>query len=212
MSRRDEYRNEYDPAETKREADLDEAVRLRASQWVKGGIDGIAKSIEEHQSKKQRESMIQPGMSEDEIDRVVRLRIIQWYKQRSEFLGHLFAYPLVNILLWGIYLITRSSDQSFPWPALVSFFWAFGLIGHAVETWRHSPAFKARKENAIQDAVEREKQRLGVYEKAKRSDLEKPKRAQPMRLTDEGELTPLDELLDENAEQPPRSTLTNRRG
>lgn len=160
------------------------------------------------------DSMIVPGMSEIEIERAVRLRITRWHKKRSEFMGHLTSYLVVNGGLWIAYFSSsRFSDNDFPWPAMVTLFWGLGLIGHAADTWKHSPAVKARNENMIQNEVEREKQRLGLYEKAKRSDLEKPKRAQPMRLTDEGELASLDELLDaEDQEDAALRARTNRRG
>lgn len=152
--------------------------------------------------------MIVPGMTEAEIERAVWLRITRWHKNRSDFMRHLFAYLIVNIVLWAIYLKSAPFDGvgDFPWPATTTLFWSIGVVIHGVNTLRQSPAIKARSEKAILDEVEREKWRLGLYEKAKRSET-------PLRMTDEGEFEPLDELLDsEDQEDAVPRVRTSRRG
>lgn len=50
-------------------------------------------------------------------------------KRRAEFKKHLLVYLVINIFLWGIWLISgaKIGGGYFPWPAFVSFGWGIGL-------------------------------------------------------------------------------------
>ncbi len=162
----------------------------------------------------QQETAILPGMSDQEIEARIRQRVQRWLNKRREFMGHLISYLGVNALLWGIWLFSSSHEGSGPpWPIWVSFFWGLGLLGHFIDTYQHSPGVQARAEMTIQREVEREKMRLGI---SSNGDYEKPKRSlpvqeardytespaqpsRPMRLSDDGELVPVDDEADQKA-------------
>jgi hypothetical protein len=50
-------------------------------------------------------------------------------KRRAEFKKHLLVYLVINIFLWGIWLISgaKTGGGYVPWPAFVSFGWGIGL-------------------------------------------------------------------------------------
>ncbi len=53
-------------------------------------------------------------------------------KKRHDFVTQLFAYMLVNVVVWGIWLmIGLSSHGWWPWPVLVTLGWGIGLAFNA---------------------------------------------------------------------------------
>lgn len=154
----------------------------------------------------QREdTRIEPGMSEDEVEKRIRRRIEQRRKDREGFLYHLVSFIGVNAVLWGIYAFSGGRGGGFPWPAYVTLFWGIGLVSHALVVYQNSAAVVARRELAMQREIELEKARLGlrsdnydyVGEKPKRTlertDPTPIEREQRVRLSDDGELVPVDE-------------------
>jgi hypothetical protein len=132
--------------------------------------------------KKEEELTIHSGMSEIEIDEVLRKRIEKRRKAQADFVGHLIAYLGVNGMLWFIF---ATSGSDFPWPIFATLGWGIGLASHAYETYLQS----GRVQDRITEEVEREKARLGLsaYQKPKRVETSKG-----VRLSDDGELVPVD--------------------
>jgi hypothetical protein len=157
------------------------------------------------------ERTILPGMSEDEIERIVRHRVKKREEKKREFFIHLVIYLIVNIGIWSVWL----TDPEFPWPIFVSGGWGIGLFAHATEVWQSLSRNQSRRDAIIAQEVEREKERLGIYSKPKRESLERRK---PMRVSDDGELQPLDALLEDRIDdvdddaETPRYRQNNRRG
>lgn len=156
----------------------------------------------------QDEVAVDPGMSDSEIEARIRKRVQRWINKRNEFMGHLIAYITGNALVWSIWAFSGGHGDGLPWPLWVTFVWGIGLVAHALDTWQHSPAFQARSEMTIQREVEREKMRMGIntgrsYEKPKRSlsmDQDNDPIStgdRPMRLTDDGELIPAEDDVDQ---------------
>ena len=59
-------------------------------------------------------------------------------KKRVGFKKHLVSYLLMNILLWGIWLLSNTSINRLtitPSPIWVTFFWGIGLLFNYVEVY-----------------------------------------------------------------------------
>lgn len=88
----------------------------------------------------------QPGTQHD--------RALQRVKRRRDFTTHLFAYVLVNLLLWGIWTVAAlTGHTSFPWPIWVTFGWGIGIAFNAWDVYFRRPI--------TEDDVRREMERLG---------------------------------------------------
>jgi hypothetical protein len=48
-------------------------------------------------------------------------------KDRRDFQGHLVAYVVVNLFLWGLWAMT-SGLGSYPWPVWVTLGWGIGVV------------------------------------------------------------------------------------
>lgn len=102
-------------------------------------------------------------MDEQELRKEIEKRVAQ----RMEFTMHTVAYVLVNLMLWAIWVWTRSG---FPWPIFVTIGWGIGWIAHIMELYY---------KNVVTE-------RLYQRELSQRYGYIKPKRA--THLTDDGEL------------------------
>ncbi len=149
---------------------------------------------------------VKSSMTQSELEAQVRKRVERRIQKRNAFYSHLVSYLAVNGVLWLIWLVSaRDGVPDFPWPIFISFFWGIGLFTNAWAIYQDSGRATARREITIQREIEMEKMRLGLtddgnYEKPKRSlpaddesEYAKPKRDQAMRLSDDGELIPIDD-------------------
>ena len=161
------------------------------------------------------DTRIESNMSEGEIETRIRRRIAARTKMRNEFFGHLTTYVIVNAICWAIYLGGNFVAFSFingipfvggiPWPIYVTFFWGIGLVSHGFNVYQNSGRVTARRERAIRDEIEMERARLGLD-----SNYEKPKRQESVRLSDDGELVPLEELTEDESDYVPKAKRDNR--
>lgn len=78
----------------------------------------------------------------DEGEESIRRRVEAQYKKRSELVGHVIAYGVVNVLLWAIFaptdlmaLLGGAGAVGFPWPIFVTMGWGSGLLAHMIETY-----------------------------------------------------------------------------
>jgi serine/threonine protein kinase len=107
------------------------------------------------------------GSKDDDLDlrddeQAIRRRVEREFKKRSEFTMHAIMFALVNLLLWGIYLLAGGQPgdlgelaRSFPWPLIVSFGWGSGLAAHAIETHYETGARAARRIRIVRDELYR---------------------------------------------------------
>jgi hypothetical protein len=146
---------------------------------------------------------IMPGMSEAEIERIVRRRVKKRQDKMREFYIHFGIFIFVNAFFWMIWAMTSLGE--FPWPFIIMGGWGIGVFTHFMDLTQSFSSVQARRDRVIQQEVEREKERLGIYTKPKRDALAKSKR-EPMRVADDGELQPLDELLDEDRDDEDEDT------
>lgn len=102
-------------------------------------------------------------------ERAMRKRIEKRFAKRNEFVGHLTAFGIVNLILWVVYItsnnfignvvgdafVTQLLD-SFPFPLIVFFGWGAGLFAHAVDTYYQTGERAVQRTRLIQDALYQE--------------------------------------------------------
>jgi len=156
--------------------------------------DGVRQRVEKQIEQRHTFTRIDQNISQAEIDAYIRLRIQKRVQQRREFTGRVVKHLILNVVLWYMYLAFPVYFGLFflyfPWPLLVTFLSCIGLVSQGWQVYQNSGAALARREMGIQREVELEKARLGITD-----DYEKPKRA--LRLSDDGELIPVDEYDDQ---------------
>src|SRR5712691_3728269 len=135
-------------------------------------------------------------MSNDQIDyEAIRQRAEKRVRQRIEFVQHLSIYVIVNLILWALWHIGRNFSDwqplQFPWPILVTLIWGVALAIHGAVVYTQTNMMDAMREAAIQQEVEREMRLRGMDTQT--AELEKPKRDRAVRLSDDGEMVPVDE-------------------
>jgi hypothetical protein len=123
-------------------------------------------------------------LSGDELDAQLRKRIEQRIEDRNGFIFNLIAFVGIVPVLW--YIWASTGPQELIWPLFVTLPWLVGLIIHGMVVYQGSGMAVARREQKIRREMQLEKERLGIV-------AEKPKRNQHMRLSDDGELVPVDE-------------------
>jgi len=148
-------------------------------------------------------------MSNDNIDyEAIRQRAEKRVRQRVEFVQHLSVYVIINLILWALWLVAASAIQSpivhFPWPILVTLGWGIGVAIHGMVVYTQTSMMDVMRESAIEQEVRREMRLRGLD--ANSADLEKPKRDRAVRLSDDGEMVPVDELEDARTRKSNRQT------
>ena len=147
---------------------------------------------------KYEDLIITPDMDDLEIESVLRQRI-QWRQRKvREIYGNLTSWVAVNIIFWGGFFAFTSS--SFPWPIFVTFISSMAMVNDFWELYQASSKVQARRDEHTQEELEREKARLGLYGKPKRAFAEKSKN-RPLRISSDGEIVPLEDLLRDEDEQ-----------
>jgi hypothetical protein len=60
-------------------------------------------------------------------DQALRDLAFKRVKERRDFQGHLVAYVVVNMFLWGVWAVTTGLG-SYPWPVWVTLGWGIGVV------------------------------------------------------------------------------------
>jgi glucose dehydrogenase len=61
-------------------------------------------------------------------------------KKRRDFKAHVFAYVIVNAVVWGIWTVIGLSSHSWwPWPVFVTLGWGMGLVMNAWDVYVRKP-------------------------------------------------------------------------
>lgn len=89
------------------------------------------------------------GASADDLRGVAIRRL----KKRREFQTHLFAYIVINGLVWAVWALT---GKGYPWPLWLSGLWAIGLIFNAWDVYVRRPI----TEEEIRDEVDKLSHRM----------------------------------------------------
>lgn len=107
----------------------------------------------------------------------------QALNQRKEFYIHMAVYLFVNLAVLVLWSQWGGRNDGFPLPLMLLFLWGIGLAGHSVSVFTSSARTVASREQAIQQAVERETERL--YGDVPRKEKRKHER---LMLAEDGEL------------------------
>lgn len=188
--------------EIEREFDLGDIEWGRLGEQVRSGVMNIAELIEDRIDS---ELASRHGF-ETPDEAAVRRQIRKKLKARQEFTSHLATYLGVNMVLVFIW----SFAGGFFWPIFPLFFWGMGVVGQGVEYYNKYGAGSERREAWVEEQVQRELERRGssaVQLREPATEKAKEKRAtrladegeNPVRLTDEGELT--DSFIEEQRSQ-----------
>lgn len=153
------------PAPTPRkmvvDAEFDFADAERAIEKVGAAIGGALENAFDSWSSKNTDFELRPYEDENALRRRIEAR----FKKRGEFIGHLVAYVIVNLILWfgfrAFNFGSISEDthflewMAFPWPIIVSLGWGAGLAAHMFETYFQTGARDERRYQAIRGEFRR---------------------------------------------------------
>jgi hypothetical protein len=70
----------------------------------------------------------------------LREQALERLKKRRDFTGHLLVYTLVNLVVWGIWVVVGANSGSWwPWPIFVTLAWGIGLVMNAWDVYFRRP-------------------------------------------------------------------------
>jgi len=143
----------------------------------------------------------------------IRARVEERMKKRRKFMSNLGGGITVVGVLWVIWLLTGTG---WPWPLIPTAIVVIAATREYLGTFVFASAMENAYDREMAREIAREQARLGMgggyvpdyaYEKSKRS--EKVKRDDPwVRLSDDGELVPIDE--NDEAESEHRAASRNK--
>ena len=138
--------------------------------------------------------------NETQFELEIRRRVEAKYDERNALVIHLISYAGVNVLVWLIWLFADGAG-GFPWPLFVSFFWGIGMAGHSLDYYNKHGGGAQKREDRIQEEVQRHLERLAerereIYGDDEMDDVER----RHARLSDDGELVHLEGLPEEDAD------------
>ena len=82
----------------------------------------------------------------------VRDVALERLKKRRDFKAHVAVYILVNLVVWGIWVVIAANSGSWwPWPIFVTLFWGIGLVMNAWDVYVRKPI----TEQELQHEIER---------------------------------------------------------
>jgi hypothetical protein len=123
----------------------------------------------------------------------IRKRAEKRANKRKELLMHVGIYIIVNLFLWlifGVISAVSANPVLLLIPLLSTLGWGIGVAVHAVVTFVETTALDSMREREIEREIRREMRLRGIDDP---DMLEKPKREQTVRLSDDGELVYDDE-------------------
>jgi fatty acid desaturase len=78
---------------------------------------------------------------------------VQSLKRRADLKAHAVVYLLVNLVVWGIWIVVGIGSHSWwPWPVFLTLFWGIGLLMNAWDVYMRTPI--------SEEDVQREMERL----------------------------------------------------
>ncbi len=139
--------------------------------------------------------------NQSQFELEIRRRVEAKYDERNALLIHLISYAGVNILVWMIWLFAAGG---FPWPLFVTLFWGIGMAGHSLDFYNKHGGGAQRREERIQEEVQRyleqlEEREREIYGDEEMDDALDDGQRRHLRLSDDGELVQFD-IADEDGE------------
>jgi hypothetical protein len=107
----------------------------------------------------------------------IRQQVESRFQERQRLKMHVAVYLIVNVLLWGFWLLFPRFVEispgeleffTMPWPITVTVGWGLALLAHSLSYYLEYGA--------------------GARRRATSDDMEKPKNDQRFRLTEDGEI------------------------
>ncbi len=152
-------------------------------------------------------------MPDDDLDyRQMRARVEKRVKKRAEFVLHLSIYVTANLMIWGLFLllVSRSDGKEalLLAPTLLTLAWGLGLVVHGVDTYLQTGALDGMRERELRREIALERLRRGITDDDESAITGKPKREPVMRLSDDGEMVPVED--DSDDEHNDRSASSRR--
>ncbi len=152
-------------------------------------------------------------MPDDDLDyRQMRARVEKRVKKRAEFVLHLSIYVTANLMIWGLFLllVSRSDGKEalLLAPTLLTLAWGLGLVVHGVDTYLQTGALDGMRERELRREIALERLRRGITDDDESAITGKPKREPVMRLSDDGEMVPVED--DSDDERNDRSASSRR--
>lgn len=81
----------------------------------------------------------------------LREQALRRLKQRRDFKGHALAYVLVNLVVWGVWVVIGISSHSWwPWPVFVTLGWGIGLVMNAWDVYLRRPITEEELQREIE--------------------------------------------------------------
>jgi fatty acid desaturase len=95
--------------------------------------------------------------TEEQQDEVVattpdalREQALRRIKSRRDFKAHALVYALVNLVVWGIWVVIGLSSHSWwPWPVFITLGWGIGLVMNAWDVYLRKPITEAELQREI---------------------------------------------------------------
>jgi fatty acid desaturase len=70
----------------------------------------------------------------------LREQALRRLKQRRDFKAHLFVYFVVNVVVWGAWVVIGLSSHSWwPWPVFMTLGWGIGVVLNAWDVYLRRP-------------------------------------------------------------------------
>jgi fatty acid desaturase len=95
--------------------------------------------------------------TEEQQDEVVattpdalREQALRRIKKRRDFKAHAMVYALVNLVVWGVWVVIGLSSHSWwPWPVFITLGWGIGLVMNAWDVYLRKPITEAELQREI---------------------------------------------------------------
>jgi hypothetical protein len=136
---------------------------------------------------------------DDTIEERARKRVAIRARARAQFARSAVLFGVGTGICWIGFGLAAQGGPQFPWPFIVMIVLGLNMLRRGWEMYQTSAPALDRHENEVQREIDREMRRQ-EYTKAKRG-LPDDQPEKPMRISDEGELVPADEVDDESDDQ-----------
>jgi len=83
---------------------------------------------------------------------VLREQALRRLRKRRDFKTHLFAYLIINLLAWAVWVVIGVTSHSWwPWPLFMTLGWGIGVAFNAWDVYLRRPI----TEHELQREIER---------------------------------------------------------
>lgn len=80
----------------------------------------------------------------------LRDQALRRLKKRRDLHTHIFAYVVINLVIWGVWLFVGMTSHSWsPWPLWITLAWGVGLAFNAWDVYFRRPISEAELQREI---------------------------------------------------------------